>query len=259
MARILGPFAALALSCLISSAFADDTPAPPPPQGWNGKGEIGYVMARGNTDADSANGKIDLAEIDGDWKHTIHLEGLYATNAGITAAERWAALWQSDFQISPRTFGFGALRYQDDQFSGFTYQASVTAGIGYHILDTVSDKFTAQIGVGYRRLRPELITKDAAGQVIARVPESASGDAVGTAGLDYTHVFNASTKITDKAQLEAGPGNTSLENDLALVVNMSKKLALSLGYTFKENTNPPVGLKKVDTLTTVNLVYAFNQ
>jgi putative salt-induced outer membrane protein YdiY len=40
---------------------------------------------------------------------------------------------------------------------------------------------------------------------------------------------------------------------------MSKKLALSAGFTFQDNTSPPLGLKRVNTLTTLNLVYSFNQ
>ena len=62
----------------------------------------------------------------------------------------------------------------------------------------------------------------------------------------------------NKMLIESGAGNTSLEDDLALVVNMSKKLALSAGFTYQENTQPPAGLKKVNTLVTLNLVYAFN-
>ena len=100
---------------------------------------------------------------------------------------------------------------------------------------------------------------DAAGAVIARTPGESTGNTIGTAGFDFAHVFNASTKLTDKFLLEAGSGNTSLENDLALVVNMSKKLALSAGFTLQDNTEPPAGLKKLNTLITVNLVYAFNQ
>jgi putative salt-induced outer membrane protein len=259
MDRKWGPLAGLAASLAVSLGRADDTPAPPPPQGWNGKGEVGYVMARGNTDSDTANAKIDMANVEGDWKHTLHLEGLYATSAGITSAERWAALFQSNYQISPRAFAFGALRYQDDEFSGFQYQASVTTGVGYHLITTVSDQLTGQVGVGYRHLRPELIVKDPDGEVTQRIPENSSGNAVGTGEVDYAHVFNASTKVTEKLTVESGPGNTSLEDDVALVVNMSKTLALSAGYAFKENTEPPVGLKKVDTLVTLNLVYAFNQ
>ena len=252
------PAAALALVVAASTAFADDAP-PPPAQGWSGKGEAGYVMSRGNTNTDSANAKLDLADVVGDWKHSIHLEGLYGRSVEITSAERWAALFQSEYQITPRAFGFGALHFLQDEFSGFQYQASATTGIGYKFLVTAADKLTAQVGIGYRRLRPELLTMDAAGAVIARTPGESTGTAIGTAGFDFAHIFNASTKITDKLLVESGSGNTSLENDLALVVNMSKKLALSAGFTFQDNTEPPGGLKKVNTLTTLNLVFAFNQ
>ena len=137
--------------------------------------------------------------------------------------------------------------------------ASATTGVGYKFLDRAANKFSAQIGVGYRRLRPERLTMDASGAVIARTPGESTGNAIGTAGVDYAHSFNASTKLTDKMRVESGAGNTSLENDLALVVNRSKKLALSAGFSYQENTEPPAGLKKVKTLTARNLVYAFNQ
>lgn len=38
---------------------------------------------------------------------------------------------------------------------------------------------------------------------------------------------------------------------------MSKTLALSVGFTIPENTQPPAVLKKVNTLITLNLTYAF--
>jgi putative salt-induced outer membrane protein len=257
MIRPRVPAAALAFLAVASTVSADDAPPPPPAQGWSGKGEIGYVMSRGNTDTDLANAKVDLADVVGDWKHSMHLEALYGRSAEITSAERWAALLQSDFQFTPRAFCFGALHFMEDEFSGFQYQASATTGIGYKFLDTPANKLTAQIGVGYRRLRPELLTMNADGAVIARTPGDTTGTTIGTAGFDFAHRFNAITKLSDKFLLESGSGNTSLENDLALVVSMSKTLALSVGFTFLENTQPPAALKKVNTLTTLNLVYAF--
>ena len=50
-----------------------------------------------------------------------------------------------------------------------------------------------------------------------------------------------------------------MEDDVALVVNMSMKLALSAGFTLQENSQPPPGLKKANTLTTLNVVYAFGK
>jgi putative salt-induced outer membrane protein len=263
MIRLSVLTAVLALIAAGAAARADDAPppAPPPPpaQGWSGKGQVGYVMSRGNTNTESANAMIDAADVIGDWKHALHLEGLYGRSNEVTAAERWAVLVQSNLQFTPRAFSFLALHLLQDEFSGFQYQASATTGIGYKLLDSAADKLTAQIGAGYRRLRPELLSIDATGAVIARTPGESSGNTIGTAGFDYAHQFNASTKLTDKMLIESGAGNTSLENDLALVVSMSKKLALSAGFTYLENTEPPAGLKKVNTLTTLNLVYAFNQ
>jgi putative salt-induced outer membrane protein len=258
MIRPRVPAAALAFLAVASTVYADDAPPPPPPaQGWSGKGEVGYVMSRGNTDTDVANAKIDLADLVGDWKHSMHLEALYGRSADITSAERWAALFQSDFQITPHAFWFGALHFMEDEFSGFQYQASATTGAGYKFLDTAANKLTAQIGVGYRQLRPETLTMNASGAVIARTPGDSTGSTIGTAGFDFSHSFNSITKLSDKFLAESGSGNTSLENDLALVVNMAKTLAISVGFTFLENTQPPAGLKKVNTLTTLNLVYAF--
>jgi putative salt-induced outer membrane protein YdiY len=48
-----------------------------------------------------------------------------------------------------------------------------------------------------------------------------------------------------------------ITNALAVAVKVSTKLALSVGYTVQDNTKPPAGLKRTDTLETVNLVYAF--
>jgi putative salt-induced outer membrane protein len=234
------------------AAYADDLQP-----GWSGKGQAGYVMARGNSDTDTANVKIDLNLLRNAWKHALSLDGLFGRSAGITSTERWDARLQSDYQISQRLFSFGALSYQDDRFSGFQYQASASGGLGYKFIDSDSTKLAAQLGVGYRALRPELLIKDTAGTVIERIPQQTQSEVVGTAGIDFSHRFNPSTRVTDKLNAESGSSNTSIRNDLALEVKMNKKLSLAAGLSVLENTKPPAGLKRTDTITTLNLVYAF--
>jgi len=245
-----------ALAAAHASHAADVNAPPPLIVGWAGKGEIGYVMSTGNVDAKSANAKLDAAHTNGPWKDALHLEALYSKSAAFVSGERWAALFQTNYQLTQPLYVFGQLHYIDDKFSGFSYQGSTTAGVGYIFLASAVNKLSAQVGFGYRNLRPEAYVKDAAGNVLYRIPGTASGNAIVTAAVDYEHDFNATTKLTDKLQTESGAANTLLENDLAVQVQMSRRLALSAGYAIHHNSSPPAGVKKMDTLTTLNLVFA---
>jgi putative salt-induced outer membrane protein len=238
------------------AALADE--APPPPQDvWIGKGQLGFLSSHGNSDAESLNAAVDLLRYDGAWKNEFNVVGLYGKNAGIVSAERWETRGQSNYTISGDLFAFGGLRYEHDLFDGFQYQASLTGGIGYKLINTDDTKLTAQIGAGYRRLRPETIDKDDSGKVISRTPLDATGDAIGTVGVDFSHAFTKTTTLTNKFLMEAGSSDTLLHDDLALTVKMSDKLALSVGYGITDNTKPPAPLKKLDTVATVNLVFGF--
>jgi putative salt-induced outer membrane protein len=238
-----------------AAAMADD--APPPQDVWTGKGQAGFVSSQGNTQSQSANAAIDMALVDADWKHAFHLGGLYGENSGIVAAERWDTAWQSNYDFSKTLFAFGGLRYAHDMFSGFEYQASATTGIGYKIADTASTKLDVQAGLGYRELRPEELTKDSAGAVTSRTLEASNSSAIFTFGVNYSQALTSTTTLTDKLLVESGSSDTLLTNTLALAVKISGKLALSLGYNIQNNSNPPAGLKKLDSLETVNLVYSF--
>lgn len=236
-------------------ALADD---PPPPMGvWTGKGQLGFLASQGNSEAKSFNAALDTAYLQDLWKHSLHLGGLYGQNAGIASAERWDALWQSNYDLTQSVYTFGALRYARDLFSGFHYQASGTVGGGYKILDTSDVKLSTQLGVGYRSERPELITKDVSGAVVSRILQPSDGEAILSAGLDYSQALSSTTTLSDKLLLEYGSSNTLITNALALTVKVSNRLALSLGYTLQDNTSPPAGLKKLDTSETVNLVFSF--
>jgi putative salt-induced outer membrane protein len=242
----------------VISALADEAPASPPPQHtWIGKGQFGFLDSRGNSDAESINGNVDVLRYDGDWKNELYVGGLYGKNTGIVSAERWETHEQTNYNFSGDLFAFGGLRFEHDLFDGFQYQASVTSGLGYKILDTNDTKLTAQVGAGYRRLRPETITKADDGSVLSRVPGDASGNAIGTAGVDFSHAFTKTTVFTNKFLAEAGSDNTLLHDELALTVKMSDRLALSVGYGISDNTKPPAPLKKLDTVATVNVVFGF--
>ena len=254
--RILQVLVPISLLAVPPGVLADDAPAPPPPP-LLVKAQVGYVSSHGNTDAQTANAKLEVTYNVDAWKHDLQLAGLYGKSNDIVSAERLDTQWQTNYNFTNRLYAFGALHYDDDKFSGFQYQETVSTGAGYSFIKLADATLDAQLGVGYRRLRPELLGKDAAGDVVSRTPQEVETGAVATATIKGMYAFNSSTKLTDVLAAESGSDNTMLQNDLGLQVNMTKALAITVAYEVRHNSSPPAGLVKTDSLVTFNLAYAF--
>jgi putative salt-induced outer membrane protein len=255
VSRFLKACIPVALLPAAACVLADDAPAPPPPP-LTVKAQAGYVSSHGDTNAQTANVKLGVVYTAGDWKHDLELAGLYGKSNDIVSAERFVAGWQSNYNFSPRMFVFGALDYNDDKFSGFQYQETASTGLGYSIVKLAAATLDAQVGIGYRRLRPEVLVTAPDGDV-TRTPQDAESGTVATATIKGSYAFNSVTKLTDVLATQSGSDNTMVQNDLNLQVNMSKALAITAGYEIVHNTSPPAGLTKTDTLVTFNLTYAF--
>jgi putative salt-induced outer membrane protein len=223
---------------------------------WTGKAELGVLLSGGNTEAASANTKFDLTHEGSKWRNNFAVGALYSENAEFATAERYEARYQADFKINDRLSWFGALRGEQDRFSGFAYQATVSTGASYKFIDSPTTKLTASFGAGYKRLREEILVKSDAGEVLDRIPGELGDDVVGTLSGNYEHAFTANTKVTNKLLAEYGADNTALQNDLALEVSMTQSFALAVGFGIRYNSDPPPLSESTDTLTTVNLVYS---
>jgi putative salt-induced outer membrane protein len=213
-------------------------------ESWGGEGQLGFVLARGNSDADTVNAKLEMAKETASWKNAFGFAALRASSEGDRNAERYAASWQTDYRFSPRSYWYGGARYEDDRFSGFDYQASLVTGLGHRFVDEEDFKLFGQAGLGFRRLESAL-TGLAEDNVIF------SGE------LRYEQKLTDTTSLKNKLIVEAGEANTFLSNELALQVKINTRLSLAAGLGVRHNTDPPSGRDKTDTLTTLNLVYGF--
>ena len=222
---------------------------------WSGKAELGLLYSAGNSEAKSANGKFDVTHEGTKWRNNLYAAALYGENAEFVNAERYEARYQADYKINDRLSWFVGLRGEEDRFSGFAHQATVSTGATYKFVDSATTKFDTSLGAGYRQLQPQVLIKTDAGEVLARIKGEEEADPVATLGSNYEHSFNTSTKITNKFLSELGSENSSVADDLALQVNMNEVLALAVGIGVRYNTDPPPLAEDTDTLFTVNLVY----
>lgn len=258
--RLLTAALAVLATTAATKVRADDPPAPPPPEHtWIGKGQLGFLESKGNSNAESINGNVDFTRYDDPWKNELYLAYLYGKNSSVVSAERFEAREQTNYNIASNVFVFGGLRYEHDLFDGFEFQRSISAGLGYKIFDNKITALSVQAGAGYRQTRPETLNYDSNGngEVVSRIPLVQTNEAIGSLEIDFMHKFNEATTLTNKLYGESGSTNTMAQDQVQLAVKMTTKLALVLGYRIIDNTDPAPGLKKVDQLTTVNLQFSF--
>ena len=211
---------------------------------WTGKGELGGSFASGNSENEAVNAAFEMKNSYDKWAHTLGFAGNYGTDGDNTTAERWELRGQTQYQYTDRAYGFGAARYEDDRFSAYDFQASISGGLGYKVIDTDRTKFWVQGGPGYRfaELRDTGESEDG---LIFR----------GDLGLD--HQLTETTKIVERFLVEAGSDNTYLQNIAGIEVSMTDALALGLSYEVRHNTDVLPGTKKTDQVLTANLVFGF--
>jgi len=222
---------------------------------WSGKAELGVMLSGGNTEAKSANTKVDLTHEGAKWKNNVYAAAQYGENADFATAERYEARYQADLKLTDKLSWFFGLRGEEDRFSGFRYQATASTGVSYQWIENPTTKFDTSVGVGYRKLQPQTLIKADSGEVLARISGEDDSGIVGTLGSNYEHAFSDSTKITNKLLVESGGDNTAVQDDLALAVSINETLALAVGIGARYNSDPPPLAESTDTLFTVNLVY----
>ncbi len=214
---------------------------------WSGKGEAGLAMASGNSDSKQINAKVAVGLKRNSWEHTLGFAALYVRADDETTARRWEASGQTRFTFGgERAFWFGGGRYEEDRFSGFDYQAVITTGLGNKFIDSEDTKLSGQVGFGYKVL--ETLPS-------VEAPRGKDHAIAGTVALEFSHQLTRTTTLTNKFGAETTPENNFLQNQMGVAVKMTDRMALSLGYAVRHNTNPPTGFRKTDTLSTVNLVY----
>src|SRR5689334_25075286 len=133
---ILAAAAALASAAIVPlAAHADD--------GWSGSGEAGFAASRGNAKSENLNAKLQFKKEDDRWKDVFYLTALRSkgevkstvvdnsttppttntmSNYELTA-NRYEGGASAGFKLDERSYIVGALRYENDDFSPFDYQA----------------------------------------------------------------------------------------------------------------------------------------
>ena len=231
-----------------SANTEEESSASEPPaeseNGFSGEGSLGWISNSGNTNNESFNGNIKTVIRSDWWAHNFSLSAKRIRDERTVTAERYVFTEKSDFTFSDTSYAFASLRYDDDRFDGFDYQASATVGIGWYLVSSDTQHFDLELGAGYRKAKLSATSEK-------------NNEAIGRMAQHYDVNFTETSQFFQDLVIESGNTNTASEFIAGLKVSINSSLALKLSYNVKRNSNPAPGSEKTDRTTAINLVFGF--
>lgn len=230
----------------------------PAPTDWSGNLSLGYLSTSGNTNKTTATGGLDLTREDPRWRDHFKLDTIYSRDSGTTTTSRYQGSYQRDFKIADsNSYLFGRTTALRDQFSGYDYVLTASAGYGFRAwskslsYSKQDAHLDLEFGPGYRyaKIKQEDVASSGADH---------ESNATVRTGAKFLFPLSATAKFTqnlDATFTVSGRHNIEGESETALVANVMDSLALKLSYKIFYVENPPDAKKPTDTQTEVSLIY----
>lgn len=216
----------------------------PTPDKWRGEGELGYTSTSGNSDTENLNARLAVTRASEQWKHIASLDSIKNKSEDEDTADSLVIKGRSEYSLSEKSYAFGQLRLEDDEFSGYEYQRTLTFGAGSRFIENEKHLLDASIGLGYRSLKD-------------RATQDTEKDGIVTADVKYKYKISETATFNQTILVESGDENTYTESDTSLKTKINGNLAAKISYLVKRNSDVPDDIEKSDKITTISLVYAF--
>lgn len=210
---------------------------------WSSEAELGFIQTTGNTETESLNFRFGLNNKRKDWEHTLKVESTNSSDSTGATAERYFLSFKSQYSLSELDYLFGRIKYEDNRFSGYNYQASEVLGYGRRLVNSGKLKINTEVGAGVRQNSFD--------------NGSSNAESIFVIGGDVNWKISKTASLTEEITIEIGEDRTISKSVSGLETKINHSLSSKITYTVKNSSDVPVGTRKTDTELAVTLVYAF--
>lgn len=238
---------AVAITAVVVAPFAGAQEA----DNWKGETELGVLITSGNTEETNIKGRLGLIHEVETWRNSGDFRADYSETDDQTTAEKYQAALETDYKFTQNQYWFVRGAYEDDRFSGYDFESSVTTGYGNRIWTSGERSFLdLSAGGGYRYNKLEQVNaegEDTEKEVIARLAGQ----------LDYALSANALFRQKLSTEIGLDENNTITESETSLQANVVGNLSMKAAFRVKHVSDAPAGSENTDTETSLSLLYGF--
>lgn len=206
-------------------------------------GEFGLISTSGNSDNTSLKAKLSANQDLDHWSNDFLAEGLYTESDDSTTANQYYLSGQGNYKLlNPdyRIYVFSS--YENDKFSSYNYQATISAGWNHKLWENELSRFEYSIGPGFS---------------FSETDDGNMDSAILRGSLAFR--WNVSDNATFKQALstEIGKDNTKSSSETSVSAKVIEDLSLKLALTLDHNTHVDNSTEKLDSQVSASVVYAF--
>ncbi|MGH9682463.1 MAG: DUF481 domain-containing protein [Candidatus Acidiferrales bacterium] len=229
-------------------------------EGWKGGLDVGFALARGNSETTNLNTAFTADRKTLHDEITLYASSLYSKNnaagGGVTANAILGGA-KYDRNLTGRLFAFASADYTHDQLQDLDLRSIYSAGLGWHVINTPTTTFDALAGLNYTRetYSAGLTTAGAVSGVSRNLPGI-------TLGENLTHKFGSASLASE--QFYFYPDLADLNQyrfalDAGWVTKINNWLGWQMSVSDRYVTNPPIlGTKSNDLIFSTGLNISFS-
>jgi len=224
--------------------------------------ELGFLYKTGNTKSVDIKTGLNVKYEKEQWTSLLDIDLLAKkteeTDAdGVddfkTTDQKWTITSQTNYTLdaNSKNYMYGNVSYEDNRFTSFDNQSSISAGWGRHWYKTEKASLFADIGPGYKR--------DVTKATDAMASETQSSFIIQAQAL-YLRKINEHVEFKQIFVAKYAPQsgeNSKYKAESSITTKLIETLQLKFTVTIDHNTEVEEGTERTDTQTAMTLVYSF--
>ena len=233
--------------------------------GWNGGANVGFSIARGNSQTENLALAFNAVHPTLNDKITLYASSIYTKNDLATpslAANLEQGGLRYDRNINPRLFAFAGADFMSNALQFLDLRAAYGAGFGYHAIKSDNTTLNFLGGLNYTH---ETYSNGPVNTPVTVPPTYVSYGktnkfAALTLGEELNHKLGKNTVVTQNLYFFPDLQDTSQYRgtfSLGTVTKISKRFGWQNQFGDIYVSNPPTGAKKNDLVLTTGLNFSF--
>jgi putative salt-induced outer membrane protein YdiY len=235
--------------------------------GWTGGTNVGFSLARGNSETENLALAFNAIHTTSSDKITLNASSIYTKNDAAIAPSPSviANLVQGGFRydrnVSPKLFGFVGADFMSNALQELDLRAVYQGGLGFHAVKAPNTTLDFLFGLNYTHetYSNVPVTPPTTPPTIAAYGKTDRFVAV-TVGEEFMHKIHASTVLTQSLYFYPDLQDTSEYRgtfNFGTVTKFSKWLGWQNQFSDIYVSNPPEGAKQNDVVFTTGLNVTF--